>query len=646
MPFLLQHRLLFILMALAVITGTVFAADVPNASQVEINVRDFGAKGDGQTDDTSAFQTALDECALKGGGVVSVPAGHYLIKTHLRIPSFVTLEGTWRSPATTSWAQGIMPENPKIDGSVLLAVEGAGNPDGTPYITLDVGATLKGVTIYYPNQPKTRPSVPYPWTVRNTGSDAHIIDVLMLNPYQAVDFGTNPSARHFIRNLYADPLFKGIYVDQCIDIGRMENVHFWPFWSLGLDIDKVKQEQAQAFILGRSDWEYISNSFVYNYKTGFRFIKGIGKDVYAGGGNYMLTQSGADGCETALLVESTQDHSGITFSNSQIFGKIVVKETNQGQIRFNGCNIFGTANETDRVGIADLTGSGTVTFANCQMSCLNPMASAESLLDVKSGHLMINGCTFPQSDNNEAYILPAVRLGPMVRSAIITGNNFLGKADIENRSKGKVVIANNAEYTEYFGRTDATGTIPISQIQPGTEVVDLLPNGDFSTIGTDQKRWSRWGDAYVEKSPVKTWKSSVALAKPGILKSQNGGYQRKLKLKPNTEYVLSGYIWNQSKGPNERVFAHIDMNRIPGEPAVRISPYRKGAKNGFFVYRLFDTATTGTDVMLRVFFNLPTDYADPKTVAAMWDNIAITPASKFKPPLPAKKPARPASARK
>jgi polygalacturonase len=43
------------------------------------SVRSFGAKGDGMTKDTAAFQTALDLCASNGGGTVTVPAGVYLI---------------------------------------------------------------------------------------------------------------------------------------------------------------------------------------------------------------------------------------------------------------------------------------------------------------------------------------------------------------------------------------------------------------------------------------------------------------------------------------------------------------------------------------------------------------------------------------
>ncbi|HUJ10462.1 MAG TPA: glycoside hydrolase family 28 protein [Verrucomicrobiae bacterium] len=44
-----------------------------------LNVRDFGAKGDGETKDTAAVQKALDACMAAGGGTVLVPSGDYLI---------------------------------------------------------------------------------------------------------------------------------------------------------------------------------------------------------------------------------------------------------------------------------------------------------------------------------------------------------------------------------------------------------------------------------------------------------------------------------------------------------------------------------------------------------------------------------------
>jgi polygalacturonase len=70
-------------------------------SKEPLNVRAFGAVGDGTTKDTAAFQKALDECAAAGGGEVFAPAGIYLIgsialksNTTLRLEKDANLSGS------------------------------------------------------------------------------------------------------------------------------------------------------------------------------------------------------------------------------------------------------------------------------------------------------------------------------------------------------------------------------------------------------------------------------------------------------------------------------------------------------------------------------------------------------------------------
>ena len=440
-----QSKLLFLLAGLLFITAGNACA--------ELNVRDFGAKGNGVTDDTAAFQKAMDECGAQGGGIVTVPAGKYLIKTHLNIPASVTLEGTWRAPATV--AQYHDPKDPKggpeLTGSVLLAVEGARNPDGTPFISLNRNSCLKGVTIFYPEQTKTNPPVAYPWTVACAGADnCSVVDILMVNPYQAVDFGSRASGRHYIRNLYGQPLYKGLYVDLCLDVGRIENIHFWPFWTAAdpdSPVARFMLEKGEAFIFGRSDWEYVTNCFAISYHVGMKFVRGRGTGPYEGPGNYLLTQSGADCCDIAVLVEETQGHSGVSFSNSQIFGDIIVKDTNIGMVRFTGCGLFGSEHARNGIGLAEIAGRGRVSFDNCHFYCIHRDIEVDKMIHVKSGRIAITDSVFINSWDAPYNRAPII-LEPEVQAAVIANNEFYGKAEIINRSRGRVKIANNVEETD------------------------------------------------------------------------------------------------------------------------------------------------------------------------------------------------------
>src|SRR5436190_16987651 len=56
-----------------------FAVD--GESNLMANVRDFGARGDGQSDDTPAIQHALE----RGDGILSFPPGDYVLTRPLQI---------------------------------------------------------------------------------------------------------------------------------------------------------------------------------------------------------------------------------------------------------------------------------------------------------------------------------------------------------------------------------------------------------------------------------------------------------------------------------------------------------------------------------------------------------------------------------
>jgi hypothetical protein len=97
-----------------------------------ISVKAFGAKGDGITDDSAAFQAAFNACAgsTVGAGMgVFVPAGTFVIANPLNPPSFLTVYG---SPGTTllstivpgaSNQNSIFAATPTPHGSTTLAAQ-------------------------------------------------------------------------------------------------------------------------------------------------------------------------------------------------------------------------------------------------------------------------------------------------------------------------------------------------------------------------------------------------------------------------------------------------------------------------------------------------------------------------------------------
>lgn len=113
-----------------------------------INVKDFGAVGDGATDDRAAIQAALDAAAASGGGVVELDAKTYAISATLNIPSLVSLVGRGGSQyaPSASFASAEFTAQPKT-----RIVATTGWASGTPVISVKTAAaasyTTQGVTL-------------------------------------------------------------------------------------------------------------------------------------------------------------------------------------------------------------------------------------------------------------------------------------------------------------------------------------------------------------------------------------------------------------------------------------------------------------------------------------------------------------------
>ena len=391
-----------------------------------IDVRRHGAKGDGRTDDTKAIQAAL-EAARTHGPVCYLPRGLYRIEGSLTVPPGVTLCG----------ASGGVPHSEQPIGTVLLALGGRGQADGEPLITLKPNAVVRNLIVHYPEQTLAGVAA-YPWTIRVDGELCQVLDLTLTNPYRALDLGTKWNELHLVRNVFACPLSIGVYIDQCTDIGRIENVHFNPnFWTRmalkpgfpGGDIKAYLEKNLVGFKIGKTDWEYISNCFVIFPRIGFHF-----DDFGHGPGNAVITQSGSDICPVAVRVDRSQSHAGVQFVNGQFMSTVEVGPQNQGPVKFTNCGFWGTEATQEQV---RHLGPASLLLTACHFTGWDPARKGVPCVRAAGGRLIVNGCEFMDKDKR-----PVV-LEKGLKAAAIFGCTFRGNAGVEDLSGADVKVGWN-----------------------------------------------------------------------------------------------------------------------------------------------------------------------------------------------------------
>ncbi len=397
-------------------------------------VGDFGAKGDGKTDDTAAFQAALEAANKAGGGVVYAPRGNYLFAGHLKVPPAVTLKGVWESvPSHVGMRNAGMPK-PTDDGTTFLVTESRGKEDGPAFITLSDNSTLKGVVLFYPEQDVAAEPAAYPYAIAMRGKNPAVLAVELLNPYNGIDASKNE--RHLIRDVHGQPLRRGVYIDGIFDIGRIENVHFNPWWSMRPKLFQWQQQNGEAFILGRTDWQYVFNTFCFGYKVGYKFVQ-----TRAGVCNGNFLGIGADDCFTAVVVENCAPMA-LLISNGEFVSfhgpdptMVRVEASNSGVVRFVNCAFWGPCNQ-----IAKVAGRGTIGFSDCTFVQWDSKDEGRPALDVTGGNLLVRGCDFQQNK-------PQLQIGEAVRHAVVSDNIVAGKIRIVNHAKPGVLTGSDAAET-------------------------------------------------------------------------------------------------------------------------------------------------------------------------------------------------------
>jgi hypothetical protein len=445
----------------------------------------FGAVGDATTDDTAAFQSALNAAGADLGGVVHVPVGQFRIATHLTIPQNVTLEGQWQGPSG---------RDPQL-GTVLLAEEGVGNPNGTPFISMGNTAILKGVTIYYPNQTDTNPPVAYPWTIKsqNWADNCSIIDVTILNAWRAIDFGSVPTGRHYLDNVSAQAFREGLFINLCFDVGRVRNTHFGPIWSTGPAATYMRS-QGTAFSIGRTDGQQMFGCSAEGYAVGFRFYRAIDpSDNKDRPGSGVLTHARTKDCGISVLMEDAGDNAGWSIIGGLFEGPVENRENQKGQFKFTACAFTANGESPYHAKLIRRTTGDlqrTIFFESCSFGPFDGDGNAVAV-DADCLALILTGSNFDSAGDDVD-----VRLGPNASDVVLAYNRMRGTPNIENNSAfANVQIGANVGYSEVVPRVHVTpdsvvlneaspsSLLAISNAGSGTLSWEASSSSPFVTVG-------------------------------------------------------------------------------------------------------------------------------------------------------------------
>ncbi len=437
----------------------------------------FGAKAQPGFDNRAAFQAAIDAAYNSGGGVVYIPAGNYEFRSEqtatksvrvrkgteevmkefehkyvLNLPTSVQLRGDWADPEKnkgkvlgTIFEVRVGKNSPNYNGSVeswwndaqaANALRTTYTSIADRFIDMNTGTGVTNLSIWYPEQ-DINDIKPYPWTLFQPNGDCVTIEnVTLVNSYNG--FYSAPSELHYILNSYMTALSSGIEIHVCTDIGRIENMKIDPkYWAnSGLPgspslakVTAYTKANATGFNMHRSDWEYVSNLYVSDYKIGMW----VGREPgFQDTPNAQFYEVHIKNCETGIYVQAVNPY-GLLISNSTFGaekdGKAVYFYNDfRTSVQFNGVDFTGP--------IVSDGSDGVISFENCTFGNYNEYA-----LKINRGNVLLTQSMFKKPTGH-------VLLGPDVNTLKSMNSGYNGKLEIKNDSKSaKVEIKNGKEYS-------------------------------------------------------------------------------------------------------------------------------------------------------------------------------------------------------
>ncbi len=465
----------------------------------------------------------------------------------------MTLQGTYRVPPTADQHNVARP-----DGSVLLAYAGRGSEDGPAFVQLTGrNAVVAGLVIAYPEwSADDVPPVPYPPCIASQNTEnVGILDCCLLNPYEAIKLVR--AHRHLIRNVTGYPSKRGIFVDECYDIGHIENIHFWPFGVTYRPDDpycKWINTEGVAFELARTDWHYVSNTFCFGYGVGYKFSAS-----QAGATNGNFLGLGADSCRRAVLVEQAQPP-GLLITNGEFVGRwestdsvcIEIGDHMEGKVSLVNCSFWGPI---DRC-VWMRSPFGQFTASACHFVHWDNHASGSPALQLDAGKSIVQACTFAREGLH-------VAVGPEARHTILMGNQAASGFRVANRAGNRTTALGNED--------DPLDATPEAR---GHYQIDVGAMGDDRFLEGFSGREERGGPGVLGTA---RWSTAVSRFRLPVTPNQPYHLTVVLRVPPQAEAPDAGlYLDGKRVVPLDRTTTTLEVDLPPSSTAQQLVELRCG----------------------------------------------------------------------
>lgn len=256
-----------------------------------VDVRDFGALGNGVANDAPAIQAAINALG-SAGGVVNLGARTYRLASPIVVNT----------------------------GAVQLSGQGfneGGNPGAGTWLTVDQtnftpitfnataarGSVVSNLAVWQAHGATQNASwapTGYDWFLRVENCLGGVdFDNILLSGINRGILVRN-SGRTDFRRIRGQVFTAGIDIDEAFDVVRLLNIHFWPFWSSNDHVVRWQQANGDAMIFRRVDGVFVDQSFVLGYRTMFRFSSSAAGHTQ----KFSIGQAYADFVRHGVLVEA------------------------------------------------------------------------------------------------------------------------------------------------------------------------------------------------------------------------------------------------------------------------------------------------------------------------------------------------------